>query len=125
MSVSGRSSKGTVLENNAQSVTSYRCMTLRSCGVWGVYAVRLSTCMSVCTLNRSTGPIQSCMSGPVLQSGGVHVSGCRGKRCTVLRTGSAGHHRITALDNRVVVEGETGPGPGPGEAPWLLIARSP
>ncbi|KAF3695062.1 hypothetical protein EXN66_Car010738 [Channa argus] len=49
------------------------------------------------------------------------------ERCTVLRTGSAGHHRITALDNRVVVEGETGPGPGagPGEAPWLFIARSP
>lgn len=55
--------------------------------------------------------------------------GERGERCTLLRTGSAGHHRVTALDNRVVVEGETGPGPGagvgPGEAPWLFIARSP
>lgn len=49
------------------------------------------------------------------------------ERCTVLRTGSAGHHRITALDNRVVVEGETGlgPGAGAGEAPWLFTARSP
>lgn len=52
-----------------------------------------------------------------------------GERCTVLRTGSVGQNRITALDNRVVVEGETGPGPGagegPGGAPWLLTARSP
>ncbi|KAM7407717.1 hypothetical protein PAMA_003455 [Pampus argenteus] len=31
--------------------------------------------------------------------------GERGERCTVLRTGSAGHHRITALVSRVVVEG--------------------
>lgn len=58
----------------------------------------------------------------------MHVPGEPGERCTlVLRTGSAGHHRITALENRVAVEGETGSGPGPGagEAPWLSIARSP
>ncbi len=77
--------------------------------------------------------LSSLLPSPVrlfaVKSGGVHVSRSGGERCTVLRTGSAGHHRITALDNRVVVEGETGPGAGagagPGEAPWLFIARSP
>lgn len=58
-----------------------------------------------------------------LHSGGVHVSRSGGSAalfCALV-------HRITALDNRVVVEGESGAGPGagPGEAPWLFIARSP
>lgn len=64
MSVSERSSKGTVLENNPQSITSHRCSTPRLCGVC---AMQLCSCMSVSAPDRRTGPIQFCMSGPVLQ----------------------------------------------------------
>lgn len=71
--------------------------------------------------------LSSLLPSPVrlfaVQSGVVHVSRSGGSAalfCALV-------HRITALDNRVVVEGESGPGPGagPGEAPWLFIARSP
>lgn len=64
MSVSGRSYKGTVLENDPQSITSHKCTTLR---LGGVCAMQLCSCMSMSTSDRRTGPIQSCMSRPVLQ----------------------------------------------------------
>lgn len=51
--------------NSPQSVTSHRCTTPMS---RGLQAVRLCSCMSVCTCDRRTGSIQPSMSGPVLQA---------------------------------------------------------
>lgn len=51
-------------QNSPQSVTSHRCTTPMS---RRLRAVRLCSCMSVCTCDRRTGSIQPCMSGPAPQ----------------------------------------------------------